>query len=446
MKFKTIFEKITRFVTHDIWIISTDSLTPKLSFLLKQFKILILAFRKFNEDKIQIRSAALTFYSVLSIVPVAAMAFGIAKGFGFEKYLRQQLTDNFSGHEEAMTYILNFANSFLKTLEKAKGGIIAGVGVVLLLYTVMKVFSSIETSFNAIWMIKKSRSLTRKFTDYLSLMLIAPILFIVQSTASVYLSTQIKKITLQVELLGYIAPLIFFLIRLTPFVLIWILFTMIYMVMPNTKVQFKPAMVAGIIAGSIYMLLQWAYIKFQIGVSSYNAIYGSFAALPMLLIWMNWSWMILLTGATISFANQNLSKYESTIEGIAELSHENIRNLALLITSTICKRFQQEEPPYNMQEIANKIKAPLGITRQLVQDLTECKILSEVIAGDQNGSAYQPAVDVQKLTISYVIQKFEKNGSHIIPNNASMVEIQRVNRSFDETIRQSPENKLLINI
>jgi membrane protein len=290
---KELTKKSVGFIKEDVWRISLKDKPKYFKWLIMPLRVLLIAFRGFKEDKVSLRASALTFYSMLSVVPVVAMGFGIAKGFGFEKMLEKQLAENFADQQEVFNYILTFANSFL---ENTKGGVIAGIGIAVLFWTVMKVFGNIESSFNAIWQVYKPRVWFRKFSDYLTMMLIAPLLIILSTSANVFITTQISKITSEVALLGYFSPIIFFLVKLIPYVLFWFVLTLIYMVMPNTKVSFKSGFAAGVVAGTIFVFTQYLYIYFQVGVSKYNAIYGSFAALPLFLVWLQTSWLIVLLG------------------------------------------------------------------------------------------------------------------------------------------------------
>ncbi|PLX13185.1 MAG: YihY/virulence factor BrkB family protein, partial [Marinilabiliales bacterium] len=302
-----MLHKVLEFVKKDIWRISFKNMPIYHVFLLKTLRILLLAFRGYDEDKVSLRSSALTFYSMLSVVPVAAMVIGISIIAGIEKNLINYLNQQFAGHQEILDYIISFAHSFL---ENTRGGLIAGIGFVILLWSVMKVFSNIESSFNAIWQVRQARNWFRKFSDYIAMLIVAPILLVSSSSATVFISTMLKQLAAESAFVGMLSPLLFFFIKLIPYVLVWLLLTMIFMVMPNTKVSFKSAFVAGIISGTAFVFIQWVYIHFQVGVSKYNAIYGSFAALPLFLIWLQMSWLIVLFGAEISFAVQNVEKYE----------------------------------------------------------------------------------------------------------------------------------------
>ena len=228
----------------DIWRIRLADLPFGKSFLIKQLRIIILAFRGYDEDRCLLRASSLTFYTLLSIVPVAAMFFGIAKGFGFEKRLEKELFDKFPGQEEVLSQVINFSNSLL---DQTQGGLIAGIGLLILFWSVLKILGHIEMALNDIWGIKEHRSWGRKFSDYLSIMLISPVLVLMSGSATVFITTQVEQITQKVALLGVFSPLISFLLKFTPYVLIWVLFTLLYVIMPNTRVNFKAGLLGGVV-------------------------------------------------------------------------------------------------------------------------------------------------------------------------------------------------------
>jgi len=258
-----VLSNIIKFITTDIWRIRLKDLPAKKSFLIKQLRTVLLAVRGFDEDKCQLRASSLTFYTLLSIVPVVAMAFGIAKGFGFESYLEKQLFENLPGQETVLLQVVDFAQ---KLLENTKGGMIAGIGVIILFWSVMKLLGHIESSFNEIWEIRKSRTFVRKLSDYIAIMLISPIFLVVSGSITIFITTQITQITERVSLLGFFSPLIMMGLKMLPYGLIGVLLTIIYMMMPNTKVSLKSGFIAGIVAGTTYVLLQWGYINFQVGI------------------------------------------------------------------------------------------------------------------------------------------------------------------------------------
>jgi membrane protein len=248
-----VIAKLIDFITTDIWRIRLKDIPRSKSFFLKQLRIIVLAVRGFDEDRCQLRASALTFYSLLSIVPVIAILFGIAKGFGFQEVLEKELLEKFSAHQAVLVQVMGFAKSLLET---TKGSLIAGIGLAILFWTVIKVLGSIERSFNNVWGVKNPRPWSRKFTDYIAVILIAPLLFVLSSSITVFITSQVTFITEKFALLGFFSSLIFFLLKLVPYCIVWILFTFIYIFMPNTKVKFTSGLVAGIVAGSIYVYME----------------------------------------------------------------------------------------------------------------------------------------------------------------------------------------------
>ena len=427
-----------QFLNTDIWRLQAHKLPPRRSFWITQLRILLLALRRFNLDKCELRASALTFYSLLSIVPVVAMAFAVAKGFGVEKVLREQLMTKLEGHEEVAEKVIGFAQSML---ENTKGGAIAGVGIVVLLWTVIKVLSNIEKSFNDIWGVKTPRTMGRKLADYLSVMMIFPLLMILASSLTVLLTTQLSLMLERLSFLGYLADALIFLIRILPYGVLWLAFTFIYVFMPNTKVELKSALWGGILAGTIYQLVQLAYITFQIGVSKYGAIYGSFAALPLFLVWLQLSWLIVLLGAEVSFAHQNVASYEFEQDCLS-VSHSFKRMTALMVASLCVKRFLNAEKPSTAEEISRALEAPLRLVRSVLDHLTAASILSEVCSDHREKIAYQPACDIDRLTVAGVMDRLDHQGITSVPmaDSTEINKLRETVKRFSEMIEQSPAN------
>ncbi|MDA3954203.1 MAG: YihY/virulence factor BrkB family protein [Bacteroidales bacterium] len=430
-----MIQKVINFLKKDVWRISLKNKPKHKMLLIKYLRILLLAFRGYEEDKVSLRSSALTFYSLLSIVPVAAMVFGISKIFGIDKNLMTYLNEQFAGQQEVLDRIIEFSNSLL---ENTKGGIIAGVGAIVLIWSVMKVFANIESSFNAIWQIRKGRNWFRKFSDYISMLLIAPILLVSSSTATAIITTQIENLTTNIAFFSMIGPVIFFFVKLIPYVLIWLLLTMIFIVMPNTKVDFKSAFIAGIISGTVFVFIQWVYIHFQVGVSKYNTIYGSFAALPLFLIWLQMSWLIVLFGAEVSFAVQNVEKYEFEPD-THNLSSYSWKVLTLMIAHLLIKNFANSEKAMTAEEISKKLEIPIRSVRDIIYNLVDSNILSEINTQHEKEKAYQPAQDINNLSTNYVLNAIDHNGTDKILAIASSEKDQiiKILNDFDIAIQNS---------
>ena len=289
--------QIVHFLRTDIWQIQDTELPKVKAFLIRQARIFLLSFRGLFEDKCKLRASALTFYSLLSLVPVLAMLFGVAKGFGIEKLLQKQLIQNLEAQEQVITRVITFATTLL---ENTRGWLMVGAGLLFLFWTTLNVLSNIEDAFNEIWGVKKARTISRKLVDYLALTVIGPFLVVISGTLTVVVTGKIKGIALRFGIVHALGPAVMYPLKLAPYAVLWLLFIFMYSFMPNTKVRSSSAIVGGIIAGTLFQLFQWVYINFQIGVARYNAIYGSFAALPLFLIWLNWSWLIVLYGAEVS--------------------------------------------------------------------------------------------------------------------------------------------------
>ncbi len=430
-----------QFLQTDIWRIRAKTLSGHKFFWIRQLRMVLLALRGFDEDKCGLRASALTFFSLLSVVPVVAMAFGIAKGFGFEKVLEEKIMAQLQGQQEVATKIITFAQSFL---QNTSGGVIAGVGIAILFWTIIKVLGNIEDSFNDIWGIKKARSIGRKFSDYLSIMLICPVLFIMSSSAMVLITSQITLVVSKLAFLGPVGTLILTSLRILPYVVIWCMFTFIYIFMPNTKVNFRSGLMAGIIAGTIYQIVQWAYIRFQIGVSNYGAIYGSFAALPLFLMWLQVSWLVVLLGAEISFTEQNVDTYEFEADSL-KVSYSFKKLLALNITYVCVKMFHLGQRPPTANEISRELEIPIRLVNQVIFDLTEAGVLAEVKINGSQEFAYHPARDLQDLTIQNVVDMLDRKGIDTIP--VAQTETFRMFKNtlarFHDTVATSPANILL---
>jgi membrane protein len=432
------------FLRVDIWRMRLADLPFGKSFLIKQLRIIMLALRGYDEDRCLLRASSLTFYTLLSIVPIVAMFFGVAKGFGFEKRLEKEIFAKFPGQEEVLNQVIAFSNSLL---EQTQGGIIAGIGMLVLFWSVLKVLGHIEMALNDIWEIKESRSWGRKFSDYLSIMLISPILVLLSGSVTVFITTQVEHITQRVALLGVFSPLISFLLKLMPYVLIWVLFTILYIIMPNTKVNFKAGLVGGVVAGTLYQIAQLAYISFQVGAAKYNAIYGSFAALPLFLMWLQISWWIVLFGAELSFANQNVDTYEYEPDCL-NISLGFKKLLTLQVAHLLIRNFFNGEKPLTYSHISNRLAMPVRLVHNIIFDLVESGLVSEIKTKADKEFAYQPARDINLLTIKYVLEALERKGTDTVPvaKTEEYRALSAALKNFSEAMESSPANKLLKDI
>lgn len=394
-----------KFITYDIWRITESEVTQTKFSIYNIIKTIYLCINRFTKDRIVDKASALTYSTLLAIVPILAILFAIARGFGFSNLMEHQFRSGFGGGNETSETILTFVDSYLS---QTKGGIFIGVGLVMLLWTVLNLINNIEITFNRIWQVKKARSVYRKITDYFSMLLLMPILIVVSGGVSIFMSTALKGMSDFVLL----APVLKFLIQLIPFVLTWLMFTGLYVFMPNTKVRIKHALISGILAGTAYQTFQFIYISSQLWVSRYNAIYGSFAALPMFLLWLQISWTICLFGAELTYAGQNIRHF-SFDKDTKNISRRYRDFISVLIMSLIAKRFEKNERPYTAEEISAEHHIPIRLTNQILFQLQEIKLIHEVVTEDQKSEdiAYQPSMDINHLNVAVLLDRIDTYGS-----------------------------------
>ncbi len=398
-KISNFIKKVIHFLTYDIWRFTRDELSAKRMTLYDILKSFILVFRNIDRTELNTRAAALTYKNLLSIVPILAVLFAIARGFGLQDEVQRELVKYFEGQADLINRAMTFIDN---SLQYAHGGVFLGIGVVILLYTVVNLLSSIEDNFNLIWNIKNGRTYYRQFTDYLALIVIAPVFLICNAGFSILLSN-----TANMELIGYMVRPI---IKIAPFLITIFLFTFLYIYIPNTKVRFMPAFIAGTFSGTVFQIFQMLYIGGQIWISKYNAIYGSFAALPLLMLWLQLSWFILLFGVQLSYAYQNVAKFSFEQE-TKNISRRFKDFVLLAILSLIVNRFEKGEKPYTADEISMIHRIPTKLTSESIYYLLELGVIVETPTIDLLVPAYVPAIDINKLTVGYLLNRINSHGS-----------------------------------
>jgi membrane protein len=429
-----MLEKLKIFFKEEIWSHDLTSKSRRRMFLIRQSRIYFMAFKGFFQDRAAVKAAALTYFTMLSIVPIFAIAFAVARNFGFEDVLHRFINNNMEEQEEVMKWVTGLVDDLLS---ETKEGVIAGVGGIILFWSVIQVLNNIEASFNDIWQIRKPRSFVRKFSDYLAIMILSP--FAIGLSGS--FMVKIQSAANEIELLR---PLMSSLIKSVPYVYIWILFTIVYIVMPNTKVKFKYAVIAGIIAGTIALLFQSLYQGLQLGVLRWGTLYGTIAFIPLFLMWLQITWLIVLMGAELSFAYQNIENYEFELNAL-NLSQSNKRILTLLISHRIIKNFEEGAEPWNTETLSHALGMPIRLVNELVYELVEAGILAELAASNPKERSYQPAVDINKISVAYIYNQMEKvGGDHLIVTESDdLQKITRIHEHILHSIRESPSNILI---
>ena len=395
-------EQIQRYLTRDIWRINEEQQSLGRRLWTGLLKRLLIVWNGFMDDNLTSYAAALTYNCILAAVPVLAIIFAVARGFNFGSIIEDQLRSNLSVNSELADTILGFVNSYLA---HTHSGIFLGVGLLVLLYTVIMLTSNIETAFNTMWHVRSSRNIYRRVIDYVTVFAILPLMIVVTSGFSIFMVT-LTSFFSDYQILSNTME---FVIQVAPMMLWCMAFVLLYKLMPNTHVKWTAVLVPGIVVGALFQLLQYLYIHYQIVLSSYNAIYGTFAALPMFMLWMNISWILILTGAQMSYANQSVDEYAfmKDSQNISRCDHDA---LCILLLQHIAYRFAEGMPPHTTHTLARETKLPHSMVQGLVDELVTVGLLSE--GNDETGTKrhYLPRQDIHRITINKVVNYLDSNG------------------------------------
>ena len=367
-------------------------------------KITIQTVKCFIKDRVWIRAAALSYTTLFSIIPILALLFAIAKGFGFtnimERFLRDGIVENGS-----VDTVMNLIDNYL-TYTQGGNGVFIGVGIIMLLWAVIALADSIEGNMNTIWDVKKPRSYFRKLTDYMAIFIVFPLIIVMYAGVSIFMTTIYQNLT-SYEL---ISSFLHICIKLAPYILSGLVMTGLFLFIPNTKVKFKNAFIPGMITGIVFQAFLYIYIQIQMSVSSYNAIYGSFAIIPMFMLWADISWSIVLFGVEMSYVSQNIELYNfgQEADNVSRRYHDF---LCVVVMSLICKRFEQGGEPYTASELSDDGEIPIRLTNRLLNEL-ETAGLIHGISSDAKAETeqYLPAIAISKLSVGHLLSTLESYG------------------------------------
>lgn len=380
---------------------------PGLRWTVRPLKLVIYTLQGLLTHGTMDMGAALTFYTLVSIVPVLALAFAVVKGFGLAESLVQNLYSLLPQMPEVVDMMVTFANN---TLARTNGGLMAMISLFTLLWAVLSLFESIEANFNKIWEVKSTRNLVRKYSDYITVVILAPLLWIVATSAGAYTR----------EMLG-LGDSIWMTLASKTFslVMVWAMFTLVYLVLPNTKVKLRAAMMAGVFAGTGFFLFQTLFVFLMKWMTSYSAIYGSFAALPLFLLWMQNSWRILLMGCEISFALQNEKRYDEERE-MPEISHDHAQKLMVAIVCHISRSFARGEGAVPMATVRASLGVPSRIVSKLIATLVAADIINEVKCDEADYEvAYAPAKDINQMRVCDVLAAVDEHSEYVADEDIS---------------------------
>lgn len=367
-------------------------------------KTLALSAKSFFNADLQTQACAMTYRTLLAVVPALALLFAIGRGFGLQNVLQDELFRMFPAQHQAVGYAMNFVDSYLSSSSE---GIFVGVGLIFLLWTLISLFGNIEDTFNLIWGVKQGRSLGRKITDYTAMLLILPVVMICASGLTILLSS-----TLQAFLhWTFMSPVITWVLEGVSWVLTWLFFALLYLLMPNTKVKFVNAFIAGVFAGTGFLVLQWLFVTGQLYVSKYNAIYGSFSFLPLMLIWMQLTWVITFAGGVICYSSQNIFLY-SFDDAIRSMSSGYYARLVIAIGAVVVQRFVDGDGATLTTDMVMAYNLPPRLVAMIIDKLVACGVLSVVDVDPKHEiKGYQPALDPSKITVAEVFRRLDAKGS-----------------------------------
>ena len=363
----------------------------------KVIKVINLSVRSFLDRDLQTQACALAYRTFLAIVPALAMLFAIARGFGFQNLLQSELFKYFPAQRHALEGALGYVENYLA---QASQGIFIGIGLIVLLWTLISLMSSVEDSFNHVWGVTTKRSLQRKITDYSALFMLLPVLMVCSAGISIFMSETVQRVFEG----NALSPVMHGLLSFMPIFISWLVFTAAFYLIPNTKVRFLSALFAGILCGTLFHVVQWLFVTGQVYVSKYNAIYGSFAFLPLMLVWVQLSWLITLSGVVLTYSWQNFDSF-ALRDQVEDISLTYTHHLAIAVTALAVRRFKNQEQALTRNQLILNYDIPLSLADKLLRLLQEAGLLIAV-GGDRDKEggdiAYQPTRDPDDITVNMV--------------------------------------------
>ncbi len=392
---KRMRERAQRFFGSSIWDAGQGEVRKGRALLYRMSRILYSTVQTGREQRLNFRAAALTYFSVLSVVPFLAFAFSMLKGFGeyqrlMDGTVRPQLKETFGENPElysALEQVLGF-------VEKTSVSGLGAVGILLLAYTSISLLSNIETALNDIWGAKSARPLLRQVTDYTTLMVITPLLVLAAITFSA--TAQSSGVVLFLRDRLSLGVLIALSLKAASIVFGCIAMVALFILLPNVRTKIGSAVFGGVIGGILWQLLLVAHVKFQIGVASYNALYSGFGAIPIFLVWMYMSWRIVLLGAQLAASHQHEQNIRQALRA-RHVDQELRETLGVAITTIIAGRFLAHAPPPTQADLVLHLQAPAPTVQEVLDSLVKAGVLVRAVTGEEIG--YVPGWDIDELRL-----------------------------------------------
>ena len=390
-------ERVIQYCSSGVW---SD---PRKTLKVRLIKTINLTVQAFLNRDLQIKSMAITYQTVFAMVPALALLLAISKGFGFQEIVEKELYTYFPSQSKALGAALGFVDSYLA---EASSGILVGVGIVVLLWTLISLLSNIEDAFNNIWDIKNGRNTIQKIKDYIAIFLLIPILMILSSGISIFMSSTL----LAAVPFAFLTPMVNALMELAPVVLTWGAFTLCFWLIPNTKVEFKFAAISGAFCAVAFEVLQLLFLNGQIYVSKYNAIYGSFAFLPLMLIWLQLSWLLLLSGCGLTYSLQNVFAY-NFFGNLTSVAESYFREVLLVVTAVVYRRFHLGLPAPTRNKLSMTYGLPIRMVSNIADKLLKAGLIQTNDTSDgKDDPGLIPTTDTDRILVKDVVARVESAG------------------------------------
>ncbi len=428
MKLPRTARTINNFLDYDLWRIRQANSPFYKVFLLRFCKIIYMVGHSPFRKNLLTHAMALSFQVVFSLIPFLALVFSVAKGFGIADKIEPLMLKHTVGGEIAENLIPKIVEYVNNTNVAALGY----TGLIFIIYVAVVMISQVESSFNQICSVTRPRTIFRKFSDYFSVLFLAPLLLFLSLGMSTSLSSHafVQKL-LEIGLLaGAMKLLIFSLPWLTSIVIL----TGLYIFIPNTNIRFSSALTAGFLAGLVWQLSQIAFIHFQVGVARYNAIYGTFASVPILMFWIYISWIIVLVGAIICAACENVENFHP-LDLQRDINFQIREKISLLVLSLICRYFVEGRQEAGTEEISAELELPSGLIMESVNLLV--KIGYIVPAGDER-NFYLPARPVAQLRLADFFLDIKKttDNDYILSGPADSEKIENLFSRYRQALEE----------
>jgi len=413
-----------------------SEVTPFKNILISLIKLVLMVAQGFIENLLKLQAMALAFKTLLSLAPLLAVIFSILKAFGvhnrMEPALAQALEPLGEKGQEITAHLIGF-------VDKMSAGALGSVGLVTLFITVLSLMGTIEESFNHIWQVKAPRKITRKFSDYLSVILVGPVLVFaaLTITATLQNNTFVQSL-IALEPFGTV---ILSLLRLVPYLTLWGAFTFVYVFVPNTRVRLTSAVLGGLVAAVLWETVGWGFAVFVASSTRYYAIYSSFAILLLFLLWLHVGWVIVLLGAQVAYAHQNIRYYEAESEKLAE-SPAGREKLGLYLMFLIGGNFYHGLDPLGVAELGTRLHLPSGVVKQFMEILCESRLVYPLA----DEESFVLGRDPEKISIKEILDCVRHFGeAKRIPSTGENEEskIDEMLSEIDQSVAETLDGKSL---